>query len=124
MAAIMPGCRSLQVTHPGRLLEPHTHRTPRCSTTRRTWLAKTVRRSRERQIRVVVDHGWPGGARQLLREHVMSPAAPRPGVENGACWAWVQLPAHGVWIKGRPAGSLVPEVRPAPSLRGLAIADR
>jgi hypothetical protein len=25
MAAIMPGCRSLQVTHPGRLLEPHRH---------------------------------------------------------------------------------------------------
>ena len=23
------------------------------------------------------------------------------------------VPSHGVWIKGRPAGSLVPEVRPA-----------
>jgi len=33
------------------------HRTPRCSTTRRTWLAKTARRSRERHIRVVVYHG-------------------------------------------------------------------
>lgn len=57
----------------------------------------------------------PGGARQLLREHVMSPAAPRPGGENGACWARVQLPAHGVWIKGRPRGVWSP--RSAPLLR-------
>jgi hypothetical protein len=54
MAAIMPGCRSLQVTRPGRLLEP-------------LWVPRT--RSRPRDLRILVyetagavSTHWPDGS--------------------------------------------------------------
>jgi len=74
-------------------------------------LAETTRRRQHTRRKAVYDGMgvWCSSA-----QHVMSPRCASPGCREQSMLVWVQRPSHGVWIKGRPAGSLVPKVRPAP----------
>jgi hypothetical protein len=82
------------------------HRTPRCSTTRRTWLAKTARRSREREGHVVVYHGRPHDVTPLRLAHV-------PRTEHAGRGS--SFPLTGSGSRGGPRGVWSP--RSAPLLR-------
>jgi hypothetical protein len=69
--------------------------------------------------------GRPGGARQLLRGHVMLPRCASPRCrERSMLGVGPASPLTGSGSRGGPRGVWSPRVRPAPSQRGLAIADR
>ena len=100
---------------PSRLTAPHAGRRVVRRRLRRTWLARTPdgigkAPSRRRGVRRSARWCSPAATRAGV-----SPRCASHGSRERSMLGVVQLPAHGAWIKGRPAGSLVPEVRPASS---------
>jgi hypothetical protein len=78
-------------------------------------------RDRRRGSRVDPDHTPSPVCREPVmllaaatRARDVTPAAPGPGAENGACWTWVQLPSHGSGSRGGPRGVWSPRATPLP----------